>query len=161
MNYWLMKSEPSTFGIDHLAERTKQTAPWDGVRNYQARNMIRDDMKVGDMAFFYHSNAIPPGIAGIMRITRSAYPDVTQFDPSSKYYDPTAGIDNPRWFVVDVTLVKKWDKFLPLERLKQEPGLSDMVVLRRGNRLSITPVTAEQWDRVLQMEGYTLPFFCE
>ncbi len=152
MAYWLMKSEPCTFGIDHLAARPQQTAPWDGVRNYQARNMIRDDMKEGDLAFFYHSNATPPGIAGVMRITRAAYPDVTQFDFSSKYYDPTAKPENPRWFVVDVTLVKKWDRYMPLEQLKQEPGLSDMIVLRKGNRLSITPVTEEQWDIIHTQE---------
>ncbi|MBY0545560.1 MAG: EVE domain-containing protein [Gammaproteobacteria bacterium] len=152
MNYWLMKSEPSTFGIDHLAARPKQTAAWDGVRNYQARNMMRDDMKVGDLAFFYHSNAIPPGIAGIMRITREAYPDVTQFDMASKYYDPKASPDNSRWVVVDVTLVEKWDIFLPLEQFKHEPGLSGMQVLRKGNRLSITPVTEEQWNIILSLK---------
>lgn len=151
MNYWLMKSEPETFGIDHLAKCPKQTHYWDGVRNYQARNMIRDDMKVGDMAFFYHSNATPPGIAGIMRITRAAYPDPTQFDAHSKYYDPKATPEKPRWCVVDVTLVEKFKHYIPIDELRQESGLTNMQVLRKGNRLSITPVTEEEWEIIMEM----------
>lgn len=149
MNYWLMKSEPETFGIDHLMKRPKQTEPWDGVRNYQARNMMRDDMKVGDKIFFYHSNCAEPGIVGIAQVVKAGYPDVTALDPESKYYDPKASTDNPRWFRVDVKFEKKFSKTIALTALKQYPQLEGMAVLARGSRLSITPVTGQQWNFIL------------
>ena len=145
MNYWLMKSEPDVFGIDHLAAAPRQTAAWWGVRNYQARNFMRDQMKVGDGAFFYHSSCPEPGIAGILRVSRLAHPDVTQFDPKSEYFDPKATRDSPRWFNVDVTLVKK-TRLIPLAELRSHRELASMRVLQRGNRLSITPVEPREWD---------------
>jgi predicted RNA-binding protein with PUA-like domain len=151
MNYWLMKSEPETFGIDHLIKRPKQTEPWDGVRNYQARNMMRDDMKVGDKIFFYHSNCAEPGIVGIAQVVKAGYPDVTALDPESKYYDPKASSANPRWFRVDVKFEKKFSKTIALTALKQYPQLEGMAVLARGSRLSITPVTEQQWKFILTL----------
>lgn len=151
MRYWLMKSEPDEFGIDDLMQRPKQTHYWDGVRNYQARNMIRDDMQIGDLAFFYHSNATPPGIAGIMRISSKPFPDPTQFDPKSHYYDAGSKQEAPRWMSVDVTFVKKFKNYLPLEQLRNTPALADMILLRRGNRLSITPITEAQWETILAL----------
>ena len=148
MNYWLMKSEPETFGIDHLAQLPNKTDCWDGVRNYQARNMMRDEMKKGDLVFFYHSNCTPPGIVGTMKVVKEAYPDHTQFDPDSKYYDPKSSPEKPRWFYVDVKLEKKFKKMIPLEQLKQYPELENMLILRKGNRLSITPITQKEWDFV-------------
>jgi predicted RNA-binding protein with PUA-like domain len=145
MKYWLFKSEPETFGIDHLIKRPKQTEHWDGVRNYQARNMLRDDIKVGDKAFFYHSNCTPPGIVGVVDIVKASYPDPSALNPHSKYYDPKSTTENPRWYMVDVHFVKKFDRMISLEELKQHPLLENMVVTRRGSRLSITPVTAEEW----------------
>jgi len=123
MNHWLFKSEPETFGIDTLARKPDQTEHWDGVRNYQARNMLRDDIKPGDLAFFYHSNCTPPGIVGIIKIVKAGYPDVTAFDPESKYYDPTSSPDHPRWFIVDVRFVKNFDSMITLEALKSHPAL--------------------------------------
>ncbi len=151
MKYWLFKSEPETFGIDHLIKRPKQTEQWDGVRNYQARNMLRDDIKIGDKAFFYHSNCTPPGIVGMIDIVKASYPDTTAFNPESKYYDPKSTPDNPRWFMVDVHFIKKFDRIISLEELKQHPLLENMVVARRGSRLSITPVTAEEWKTIIAM----------
>jgi len=144
MRYWLMKSEPDEFSIDDLVRVPKQTTPWVGVRNYQARNFMRDEMRLGDRAFFYHSSCPEPGIAGIAEISRLAYPDATQFDPKSAYFDPKSARDAPRWLHVDVTLVRK-TPLITLPMLRATPGLGDMVVLRRGNRLSITPVTLAQW----------------
>jgi predicted RNA-binding protein with PUA-like domain len=151
MKRWLFKSEPETFGIDHLAKRPKQTEPWDGVRNYQVRNMLRDEIKVGDKAFFYHSNCTPPGIVGIIEVVKAGYPDHTQFNPESKYYDPKSTPENPRWFLVDVRFVKKFDRMFTLEELKEHPLLENMVVIRRGSRLSITPVTKEEWKVITGM----------
>lgn len=151
--YWLMKSEPEAFSIDDLKRRAPKAEGWDGVRNYQARNMMRDQMQVGDLAFFYHSNAKPSGIAGIMQISKQAYPDPTQFDPNSKYYDPTATPDNPRWFMVGVTFKQKFGQLISLEELKQHPGLANMPLMRRGNRLSIMPVTEAEWGVILGMVG--------
>jgi predicted RNA-binding protein with PUA-like domain len=151
MRYWLMKSEPEAFSIDDLASRPKQTELWDGVRNYQARNMMRDEMQVGDLAFFYHSNAKPSGIAGVMRIARTACPDPTQFDMASKYYDPTSNPEAPRWMTVEVTFVSKCPQLLALEQLKQDPALSGMQLLRKGNRLSVMPVTKEHWHHIMQL----------
>ncbi|ODN42742.1 EVE domain-containing protein [Piscirickettsia litoralis] len=151
MNYWLMKSEPDAFGIDDLQALPKQTDSWDGIRNYQARNMMRDEMKVDDLIFFYHSNCKVPGIVGIMKVASKPYPDHTQFDPESKYYDPKATTDKPRWMMVDVKFVEKFSKAISLNTLKQTAELSEMAVVRKGNRLSITPVTPEQWQTILSM----------
>jgi predicted RNA-binding protein with PUA-like domain len=151
---WLMKSEPELFGIDDLEARPDQTEPWDGVRNYQARNMMRDQMKLGDQAFFYHSNCAEPGIVGIMEVAREGYPDQAAFDPESDYYDPKSEPDHPRWFVVDVRYVRHLKRNIPLTELKQyEAGpLSGMPLVRKGNRLSVMPVTPEQWDFILGLE---------
>ncbi len=145
MPYWLMKSEPDVFGVDNLAGAVRKTEAWTGVRNYQARNFMRDEMRVGDLAFFFHSSCPHPGIAGIVRISRRAYPDETQFDPHSGYYDPKASREAPRWFNVDVTLVKK-TRLVSLQELRSYPQLESMRVLSRGNRLSITPVSKPEWD---------------
>lgn len=152
MKYWLMKSEPDVFGIAHLRDRPKQTEHWDGVRNYQARNMLRDDMQKGDLAFFYHSNCAQPGIVGIVKIVRAGYPDHTAQDPESKYYDPKATPDNPRWYMVDVKYVRTLRRTITLDELKQAPELAEMPLVRRGNRLSIMPVTTQQWEFILTLE---------
>ena len=152
MRYWLMKSEPDEFSIDDLAKAPKQTTAWFGVRNYQARNFMRDDMRAGDRAFFYHSSCPEPGIAGIVEISRLAYPDATQFDPKSDYYDPKSTRDAPRWMNVDVRLVRK-TPLVGVQTLRETKGLQDMVTLRRGNRLSITPVTPAEWKAVSALLG--------
>jgi len=144
MHYWLMKSEPSEFSIDDLAKAPKQSTPWFGVRNYQARNFMRDGMRVGDLAFFYHSSCPEPGIAGIVRVSKAAYPDASQFDRKSPYYDPDAKRDAPRWLNVDVTLVEK-TRLVPLAELRAQRELQGMRLLQRGNRLSITPVDPSEW----------------
>lgn len=148
MNYWLMKSEPSTFGIDTLAQAKNRTTGWDGVRNFQARNYLRDGMKKGDLALFYHSSCEVPGVAGIVKVVREGYPDQTAFDPKDHHYDPDSKPDAPRWYAVDVKLERKFDRIVALDELrKHEKGkLKDMVVLKRGNRLSITPVTKSEFD---------------
>jgi predicted RNA-binding protein with PUA-like domain len=153
MNYWLMKSEPDTFGIDHLARAKNQTSAWDGVRNFQARNYLRNDMKVGDLAFFYHSSCEVPGIVGTMKVMREGYPDRTAFDPKNDHYDSDSNPDKPRWYVVDVKLEKKFDRIVSLDELRQHAGgnLKDMIVLKRGNRLSITPVTKTEWDFIASL----------
>jgi predicted RNA-binding protein with PUA-like domain len=147
MNYWLMKSEPSTFGVDHLAHAKNRTTGWDGVRNFQARNFIRS-MKKGDLAFFYHSSCDVPGIAGVVSIEREAYPDPTAFDAKHAHYDADSDPAAPRWYMVDVKLQKKFDEVVTLETLKSHGSskLKNMIVLKRGNRLSITPVTKSEWD---------------
>ncbi len=145
-NYWLFKSEPETFSIDALYQKPKHTEHWDGVRNYQVRNMLRDEIKVGDKAFFYHSNCTPPGIVGTMEIVKAGYPDFTAFDSKSNYFDPDSSPEKPRWFMVDVRFVKKFKRMMTLDELKNHPALHNMLVARRGNRLSITPVTAEEWE---------------
>lgn len=149
--YWLMKSEPSTFGISDLASRPNQTEPWEGVRNYQARNFMRNDMQVGDEAFFYHSNCSEPGIVGIVKIVKAAYPDSFAFDKKSQYYDPKSTPDNPRWFMVDVKLTQRFDSPISLAALKENPLLNEWALVKKGNRLSILPVTSEQWQIVLNM----------
>ncbi len=148
MNYWLMKSEPDVFGIDHLARAKNQTSAWDGVRNFQARNFLKNEMKVGDLAFFYHSSCEVPGIAGVMQVVRAGYPDKTAFDPKNDHYDADSDPDKPRWYVVDVKLEKKFARVVSLEELRKHQAgrLKDMVVLKRGNRLSITPVTKSEWE---------------
>jgi predicted RNA-binding protein with PUA-like domain len=153
MNYWLMKSEPDVFGIEDLKNKKNQTEPWDGVRNYQARNFMRDQMKKGDKVFFYHSNCKQPGIVGIAEIAKEAYPDDTAFDPNAKYYDPKSDPENPRWVMVDVKFVRKLKRTITLEELKQHPNLDNFPLIRRGNRLSIMPVSAEQWKIILGLEN--------
>jgi len=150
MRYWLMKSEPDVFGIDHLAKAPRKTTAWWGVRNYQARNFMRDDMRVGDLAFFYHSSCAQPGIAGIVKVSRRAYPDETQFDPKSEYFDAQSTRDAPRWVNVDVTLVRK-TPLLGIQALRAHPQLQSMRVLQRGNRLSITPVQPDEWTFILDL----------
>lgn len=154
MNYWLMKSEPDVFGIQHLKAMPDQTDHWDGVRNYQARNMMRDQMKAGDLVFFYHSNCKVPGIVGIMEVVREGYVDHTAFDPQEKYYDPKSDPDNPRWYMVDVRYRRDLQREIPLQELKQyaDGPLADFPLLRKGNRLSIMPVSKEQWDFILSLE---------
>ena len=147
MNYWLFKSEPDTFGIDALAAMPKKTTHWDGVRNYQARNMMRDEMRRGDLAFLYHSSCAEPGVAGIVKVVSKAYPDHTAFDSSSKYFDADSDPAAPRWFMVDVQLVRKFAQPVTLSTLRRHADgrLNGMWILRRGNRLSITPVSAAHW----------------
>jgi predicted RNA-binding protein with PUA-like domain len=146
--YWLMKSEPSEASIDDLERAPRQTLPWTGVRNYQARNFMRDQMRPGDGVLFYHSSCPEPGVAGLAEVVGPPYPDPTQFDPRSDYFDPKATPEQPRWMLVDVKLVKK-TRLLPLAEIRQAPELATMRLLQRGNRLSITPVTAGEWRAVL------------
>lgn len=150
MAYWLMKSEPDAYSIDDL-ERDRME-PWDGIRNYQVRNMIRDDMKVGDKAFFYHSSCKMPAITGIMTISSEAYPDPTQFDPTAKYYDPKSPKEDPRWLLVDVAFERKLERPISLKKMKQHPGLGDFRLNQRGNRLSIFPVSEKHWNLILGLE---------
>jgi predicted RNA-binding protein with PUA-like domain len=142
--YWLMKSEPSEVSIDDLQAAPGQVLPWTGVRNYQARNFMRDEMHVGDGVLFYHSSCAEPGVAGLARIAGVPCPDATQFDPRSDYFDPKATADKPRWVQIDVALVRR-TRLLPLREMRAAPELSTMRVLAPGNRLSITPVTPEEW----------------
>lgn len=146
--YWLFKSEPSAFSVDHLARSPKQTAPWDGVRNYQARNFLRDQVQVGDRVFFYHSSEEPLGIFGTMQVVKAGYPDPTQFDPHSKYHDPKSTRENPRWFLVDVNLITKFPQPVLRDDLAGDKVAAGMLVLKRGMRLSIQPVTAAEWKAV-------------
>ena len=153
MAYWLMKSEPDAFSIDDLKNMPDGTDHWDGIRNYQARNFMRDDMKKGDKVFFYHSNTKQPGIVGIMEVTREAYPDHTALDPDSDYYDPKATEEDPRWQMVDVTYVRQLDRNISLTELKDHADqLQDFALIRRGNRLSIMPVEEQHWDYILGLE---------
>lgn len=152
MNYWLMKSEPSVFSIDALKNQPNQTYCWDGVRNYQARNMMRDDMKIGDLAFFYHSNCEEPGIVGIMEVVKESYPDFFAFDPNDEYFDPKSNPKNPRWFMVDVKFIRKLPRTITLKELKPLPELAELALVRRGNRLSIMPVFTSQWEFILSLE---------
>jgi predicted RNA-binding protein with PUA-like domain len=147
-----MKSEPDVYGINDLKNAAGKTDTWDGVRNYQVRNMMRDNMKKGDLAFFYHSNCKNPGIAGIMKINRAGYPDYTAFDPKEKYFDPKSDPDNPRWYMVDVRFVRKLKRVITLTELKEQPELADLPLVRRGNRLSVMPVSKQQWDYILSLE---------
>lgn len=146
--YWLMKSEPDVYSIDQL-EADGSTC-WEGVRNYQARNFMQE-MKVGDRVLFYHSNATPPGIAGLAEVVREAYPDHIAFDPSSDYYDRASTPEKPRWFMVDVGFVEKFPRFLPLPELREEPALDGMELLRKGSRLSVQPVSEEHFEHVLSL----------
>ena len=153
MSHWLMKSEPDVFGIEHLEKRPKKTEPWDGVRNYQARNFMRDGMRKGDQIFFYHSNCKEPGIVGIAEVVREAYPDHTAFDPESKYYDPKSDPNNPRWFMVDVKFVRRLKRTISLQELKAHAeALSYFPLLQKGSRLSVMPVSEEAWEYILGLE---------
>jgi len=156
MRYWLMKSEPSEFSIDDLVAAPKQSTAWFGVRNYQARNYMRDDMKLGDQVLFYHSSCPEPGVAGIAEVSKLAYPDETQFDPKSDYYDPKSTRENPRWLHVDVKLVRR-TRLIGLDELRKHKALADMIILKRGNRLSITPVTPAEWKYVLALADKRAP----
>lgn len=156
MRYWLLKSEPDVFSFDDLKTRPRQTEPWNGVRNYQARNFMRDDMAVGDLGFLYHSSCAEPGIAGIVRISKEAYPDPTQFDPASEYFDAGSKREEPRWMMVDVTWHADVPKFVHLQQLRDDPSLADLLILRRGNRLSITPVEAAHFKRICKRGGVKL-----
>ncbi|MDF9390995.1 MULTISPECIES: EVE domain-containing protein [Methylococcus] len=152
MRYWLMKTEPGEFGIDDLAARPTQTEPWDGVRNYQARNMMRDEMKVGDGVLFYHSNCDVPGVVGIAEIAREAYPDFTAFDPDHKHYDPASKPEAPRWFMVDVRFVRKLRRTIALSELRNRSELEGLPLVRKANRLSVMPVSPDQWNFILSLE---------
>jgi len=148
MRYWLMKSEPTDVSIDDLAAMPNQSVAWYGVRNYQARNFMRDQMRVGDKVLFYHSNCAEPGIAGLAEVSRLAYPDQTQFDPKNKYFDPKATPENPRWFNVDVKLVRK-TRLISIKELREHPQLANLRTLQKGNRLSITPVDPKEWEFIV------------
>jgi predicted RNA-binding protein with PUA-like domain len=150
MQYWLMKSEPGDVSIDDVLSAPAQTIPWVGVRNYQARNFMRDLMRVGDGVLFYHSSCAEPGIAGLAQVASTPYPDPTQFDAKSKYFDPKATPEQPRWMLVDVRATRK-TRLLALAELRSHPDLADMQVLRRGNRLSITPVTSHEWQCIARL----------
>ncbi len=149
--FWLMKSEPDVFSIDQL--KKDKSSLWDGVRNYQARNFMMNDMKVGDQVLFYHSNAKPPGVAGLAKISKEAVPDPSQFNKNGEYFDPKASKENPRWFCVEVAFDKKFSELVPLDELKSQKGLEDMLVTRKGQRLSIQPVTKKEFNIVCKMGG--------
>ena len=151
MNHWLMKSEPECFSIDDLYHSPHHITAWDGVRNYQARNFMRDQMKVHDQVFFYHSNCQTPGIVGIAEVVKEAYPDHTAYDPHSEHPDPKSTPSNPRWFMVDIQFVKKFPRILPLVDLKKYALLSDMLLFRKGNRLSVLPVSINEWNFILKL----------
>ena len=153
MKHWLFKSEPDEFSIDDLASQPRKTDHWDGVRNYQARNFMRDEMRVGDHAFFYHSNCKEPGIVGFVRISRVSYPDHTAFDPQDKHFDPKSDPDNPRWFMVDVRFEQKFDRVISLRELKTYAALrlKGFPLVRRGNRLSVMPVDKSHWKFILSL----------
>ena len=155
MNYWLFKSEPDAFSIDDLAAMPRRTTHWDGVRNYQARNMMRDEMKRGDLGFFYHSSCAEPGIAGTVKVVKQGYPDHTAFDPGSKYFDADSDPSNPRWYMVDLQLVRRFAQPVTLEMLRRNADrkLKDMLILRRGNRLSVTPVSEGEWKFINALAG--------
>ena len=152
MNYWLMKSEPDEFSIDDLVKAPRKTTPWFGVRNYVARNFMRDAMRIGDGVLFYHSSCPEPGIAGLAKVASTSYPDDSQFDRKSPYYDPKATRETPRWMLVDVKLDRK-TRLMPLEEMRAHKALEKMVTLRRGNRLSITPVTDAEWAFIVKTLG--------
>ena len=151
MKYWLMKSEPDVFSFNDLKKRPNKTEPWNGVRNYQARNFMRDEMQVGDLILFYHSSCEVPGVSGIARVSSPPYPDSTQFESKSEYFDPKATIENPRWFLVDVSFEKDLTKHVSLEELKSHKALCEMRLLQRGNRLSILPVTREEFEYIKKL----------
>jgi predicted RNA-binding protein with PUA-like domain len=148
-NYWLLKTEPTTFSFDDLWKAPKRTTSWDGVRNFQARNMLRDQIKEGDLVFIYHSSTDPTGIVGIAEVVRSGYPDATAFDPKDSHYDPKSKRESPSWYVVDVKAVEKFPEIVTLERLRELKGLEGMVLLKKGSRLSVQPVSPREWQTIL------------
>jgi predicted RNA-binding protein with PUA-like domain len=152
IDHWLLKSEPDAFSLDDLYRCPKRTDHWDGIRNYQARNYMRDGMRKGDEVFFYHSNCAEPGIVGIVRVVKEAYPDHTAFDPDEKYHDPKSDPENPRWLMVDVKYVRKLKRTITLAELKANPDLEEFPLVRKGNRLSVLPVEQRYWDAILAME---------
>ena len=149
MKYWLLKSEPDVFSLEDLKNCPNQTEPWDGIRNYQARNLMRDEMKVGDQAFFYHSRQAEPAIVGTVRVVREAYPDHTSWDPSSKYFDEKSSPENPRWLMVDVQFESEFSRPVTLKELRSVPELKEMFLLRKGMRLSVQPVTEAEFQLIL------------
>lgn len=151
MKYWLMKSEPNVFSIDDLINAKNQTTFWDGVRNYQARNYIRDEMKVGDKVIFYHSNSEPPSAVGICEIVKEAYPDFTAFDPDNPHYDPKSKKDSPTWFMVDIKFVKKFSHFVSINEMRENKKLQNMKLLQRGNRLSVMPLSKDEFNEIIKM----------
>lgn len=151
MNYWLLKSEPDCYSINDLAKEKKKTTHWDGVRNYQARNTLRDDIKKGDRVLFYHSSCDPPGIAGTAVVVKEGYPDFTAFDPNEKHYDPKSKQEEPRWFMVDIKLDEVFPDLIPLTDLRDEKVLKDMELLRKGSRLSVQPVRKKEFDHILKL----------
>lgn len=153
MNYWLIKSEPDEFSFDDLLECPEQTEPWTGVRNYQARNFIRDGMKIGDKILFYHSSTTVPAVVGIAKVISEPYPDPSQFDKKSDYYDKGSSRDNPRWLAVDVKAVKKLKNAVTLEQIKREPEVQTMRLVQRGNRLSVMPVTKDEFEIIIKLSG--------
>ncbi len=157
MKYWLMKSEPDCFSIDDLAAEKNKTTHWDGVRNYQARNFMRDDMKAGHQVLFYHSNAKPPGVAGVAKIAKESYPDFTAFDPQDKHFDPKSKHETPRWFMVDIKFEKKFKRFVSLDELRTVKSLEGMVLLQKGSRLSVQPVTQKQFDTICKLADKPAP----
>lgn len=150
MRHWLFKTEPDAFSIDDLAARVKQTEHWDGIRNYQARNFLRDQVKLGDQVFIYHSSCKEVGIAGLAEVVKEAYPDHSQFDPESHYYDPKSTMDNPRWVMVDVKFVEKFPRILPLKKIKTMAEISEVGLVKKGHRLSIMPVNAAEFAVLLK-----------
>jgi len=149
--YWLVKSEPNAFSFDDLLQAPTRTTCWDGVRNYQARNFMRDEMRVGDLALFYHSSAEPPAVAGVAEVVREGYPDETAFDPDDAHYDPKSRRESPTWYVVDLRAVERFDEPVTLTELRGEPGLDGMALLQRGSRLSVQPVRAGEWEVVVAL----------
>ena len=154
MNYWLMKSEPTSFNIDDLAKAPRRTTVWDGVRNFQVRNMLRDQISKGDLAFFYHSGGNAPGIAGIMKVSRNGYVDASAFDPKDDHFDPRSTSQKPLWYCVNVTLMQRFRRTVTLSELRRHAVLKDMLTLRHGNRLSITPVSAKHWQYILKLAAH-------
>ena len=148
MAYWLFKTEPDAFSIDDFASRPNQTEPWDGVRNYQARNFLRDDIALGDLVYIYHSSCKNVGIAGVAEVVKAGYPDTTQFDPESKYFDPKSDPATPRWFRVDVKFVEKFEKVLALSDIKQMQEITELPLVKKGGRLSVMPVTEQEWQQL-------------
>ena len=146
MNYWLFKSEPDAFSIDDLSVMKGKREHWDGIRNYQARNLMRDQMKKGDLGFFYHSSCKVPGVVGVVEVVKEAYPDHTAWDPESSYHDPKSSPDNPRWLMVDIKLVRKYARIISLQQLRQVASLNGLMLLQKGSRLSIQPVSKAHWE---------------
>ena len=153
MNFWLMKTEPSVFSIDDLKNCSQKTTPWEGVRNYQARNFMRDDMKKGDQVLIYHSNCTISGVVGLGEISKESYPDYFAWDKKSKYYDPKSDPSNPRWYMVDVKFKKKFKEIVSLKKLRKIKELDNMLLLRKGNRLSITPLTKKEYEKIVNLAG--------